>query len=412
MRNYLPGFHVPRLNKTSDIPYIQHPPNMPPTNQDPYIGREECHSPHSSPPPINWDAIPAMPPPSVTPPLPSVLPTPPSSPPRATSVLAYADCADLEREIFGSESDEPSLASRPSSAASTGTLGTMDIEDVFGTPSDGTSSPLSPRSRADMDDFFGNIQGDNDSGNATVDDNSIHSDTDTESDQNTAVHYLGEDEIVPSPPPEGDPQFYLPRNPHYPPIIPHPRNLLPPFSIDRGFEPLSVRDSFIPKPLGTRNHPGNFTRSRTVPLPHHSHLLIRRQHMLIFEHLFIIAYSHSFNRYIVQLRLRAEANPALLQNHPEQYYVGPENIGNPFLFTIERLRLHQLLAYYEEYNRTVDDNALVSLCELADEVLSFRIHSSDSAVIIQQRLAGYYGPTYSMPHHPDEVAHQQAIQVQ
>ena len=47
------------------------------------------------------------------------------------------------------------------------------------------------------------------------------------------------------------------------------------------------------------------------------------------------------------------------------------------------------------------NDTTTSLCELASEVLDFRVHGPDGDMVIRQRLAGMYGPPYHIPRHPD-----------
>ncbi|KAI0092915.1 hypothetical protein BDY19DRAFT_903637 [Irpex rosettiformis] len=245
-------------------------------------------------------------------------------------------------------------------------------EEVFQTSSDGISSSLSSRLRADMNNFFGSIYGNSDSGNTMVDNNAAHSDTDIDSDQNTinVAYYEGFNEEKqgrhwPSPPSQGDPQLYLPCHSQYPPDHTHSRNLLPSFSI--GFELLTMQDSFISKPYRTCNHPGNLTQFHT-------------------------------SGFIFMLKptppcCKKNPNSTIWDSRTLEIpsYLPPNN----FNFTSSSPTLKNTTALLMKMPWFPS--------ELADEILGFYIYSSNLATIIQQCLAGYYAPTYSMPHHSDGV---------
>ena len=210
-----------------------------------------------------------------------------------------------------------------------------------------------------------------------------------------------EDDDTPPPQllPREQVQIYLPPNPDF------PRKKFTPYTIQRDYNnprwiPLAVSDGSFLRPYGKRNYPGQLRTFSSVPLPHYTHILARRQQLLVFEHLALIALSHHFNRYIVAHHQQAEQNPHYVDERPELLLVGPEGDGNPLLFAIERLRLQQLLGYFEIYNQAIDEISIKSLCEMADEILSYRVYGTDRDIIIQQRLSGYYGPPYCIPRHP------------
>lgn len=135
--------------------------------------------------------------------------------------------------------------------------------------------------------------------------------------------------------------------------------------------------------------------------PHHSHILTRRAHLITLEHVAIVAIDHGLNAFVRNIIDDLRYSTDYLEENPEVFEVGSEWDGNPFLFAVERFRLEQIMHFFELCDSDPMDETTTSLCELASEVLDYRIHGPDSKMVVRQRLAGFYGSSYHIPIHPD-----------
>ncbi|KAI0085578.1 hypothetical protein BDY19DRAFT_996705 [Irpex rosettiformis] len=207
-----------------------------------------------------------------------------------------------------------------------------------------------------------------------------------------------------SPPPpddddmdEGDPDDYtLPTRLPYRRIIQHQFHLP---SVSTQVEALVVNDEQFVPPHAVCNTDPNLPTEFFSPVLHPliTHLQLRRQFCLVLEHAALIALDRGINTYLEHIH--ASISHHNLFHYHDCYHLRSEWIGNPFLFAIERMRLAQFLHYFDESDPDHEDAILKSLCEMIDEVLRYRPNSTDWEMIARQRLAGYYGPPYTMPSH-------------
>ncbi|KAI0083536.1 hypothetical protein BDY19DRAFT_998491 [Irpex rosettiformis] len=143
----------------------------------------------------------------------------------------------------------------------------------------------------------------------------------------------------------------------------------------------------------------------SLPPPHQMHVFIRRQHLLTIRLISFHAHAVStFDDYLHTLPQRLANNPRLMRVKADEYFLPRENDGNPFLYAIERYCLAQFCGYFnylsKDYNGTPEEEVYEAVAHVAAELLAFRISSHDSTVIIHQRLAGFYGPPFTIPHDP------------
>ena len=132
--------------------------------------------------------------------------------------------------------------------------------------------------------------------------------------------------------------------------------------------------------------------------PLQAHMQMRRHFCFVLEYATLEALDRGLNAYVQHLH-SSVSNPNMYTYH-DIYHVRSEWTGNPFLYAIERFRLTQAARYFEDMDPDRTNPTLSTLRELIDEVLSFSVPPTDWEMIARQRLAGFYGPPYSMPLHP------------
>ncbi|KAI0091125.1 hypothetical protein BDY19DRAFT_904603 [Irpex rosettiformis] len=178
----------------------------------------------------------------------------------------------------------------------------------------------------------------------------------------------------------------------------HHRFRLP--SVSTQVEALVVNeDQFIPPYAicDTDPHlPTEFYNPVLHPL--NTHLQLRQHFCLILEYTSLIALDRGLNTYIEHFH--ASLSQHNLFHYHDCYHLRSEWMGNPFLYAIERMRLSQILQYFDDLDPDQENTIFKSLCEMINEVLHYKVNPTDWEMIARQRLAGYYGLPYTMPSLP------------
>ena len=78
--------------------------------------------------------------------------------------------------------------------------------------------------------------------------------------------------------------------------------------------------------------------------------------------------------------------------HPTSEYV-----GNPFLYAVERLRLHQVQLFLDDFENDDPEIDTELLANAIRSVLDYRVDGVDATIIPRQRMAGLYGPPGQIP---------------
>lgn len=128
------------------------------------------------------------------------------------------------------------------------------------------------------------------------------------------------------------------------------------------------------------------------PLPAFQHVQLRNIMVTTYEHVTLHAQTHSFDQWTAALhdKLHREPTPFNRQFHAQLFIPTSEWAGNPFLYALEESTLRQAYQFFQATSHVLKLD-VKSMLRLINELLAFRLDGPDAAIVVQQRLMGYYG---------------------